>query len=58
VLLGGSNLIYWSLAVEHGIVGPEIVITAIHGLLVFAHLMSFFLACSMPVSAASKFERE
>ena len=40
---------YWNGAVEHGIVGPEIVVTAIHGLLVVLHLASFFLARSMPI---------
>lgn len=49
ILLGGSNLMYWNGAVEHGIVGPEIVVTAIHGLLVVLHLASFFLARSMPI---------
>jgi len=50
ILLGGSNLMYWSGAVEYGIVGPEIVVTAIHGLLVVLHLTGFFLARKMPVS--------
>jgi len=43
VLLGGSNLLYWDGAVEYGIVGPEIVVTSIHGLLVLLHLASCFL---------------
>ncbi|MBV6449373.1 MAG: hypothetical protein MHPDNHAH_00083 [Anaerolineales bacterium] len=30
-------------AVEYGIVGPKILVTAIHGLLVVLHLVSFFL---------------
>jgi hypothetical protein len=43
MLLGGSNLMYWRGAVEYGVVGPEIVVTSIHGLLVLLHLVSFFL---------------
>ena len=53
LLLGGSNLIYWNGAVEYGIVGPEIVVTTIHGLLVVLHLAIFFLARSMPISIKS-----
>ena len=43
ILLGGSNLVYWNGAVEYGIVGPEIVVTIVHGLFVALHLASFFL---------------
>ncbi len=43
ILLGGSNLIYWNGIVRYGITSPEIVITAIHGLLALAHLLSFLL---------------
>lgn len=53
LLLGGSNLIYWNGAVEYGIVGPEIVVTTIHGLLVVLHLAIFSLARSMPISIKS-----
>lgn len=41
ILLGGSNLIFWSYFQELGIVNQEIVITTIHGLFVFAHLLSY-----------------
>jgi len=47
ILLGGSNLVYWHAAVEYGIVGSEIVVTAIHGLLVLTHLISISLARSI-----------
>jgi len=50
ILLGGSNLIYWNGAVEYGIVGPEIVVTIIHGLFVALHLVVFYLARNTPVS--------
>jgi len=43
ILLGGSNLIFWSYFQEIGILNQEVVITAIHGLFVFAHLLSYFL---------------
>lgn len=43
LLLGGSNLLYWDGAIEYGIVGPEIAVTSIHGLLVLLHLASYFL---------------
>ena len=42
ILLGGSNLIFWSYFQEIGIVNQEIVITAIHGLFVLAHLLGYF----------------
>jgi hypothetical protein len=54
ILLGGSNLIYWSGAVEYGIVGPEIVVTIIHGVFVALHFASLFLARSMPVSITTQ----
>ena len=54
ILLGGSNLVYWSGAVEYGIVGPEIVVTTIHGLLVIFHLVFFFLANS--AQGATRFQ--
>ena len=44
ILLGGSNLIFWSYFQNLGILNQEIVITAIHGLFVFAHLFSYFSA--------------
>jgi len=44
ILLGGSNILYWNGAVEYGIVGPEIVVTTIHGLLAMCHLVFYFLA--------------
>ena len=44
VLLGGSNLIFWSYFQDLGIVNQEIVVTAIHGLFVMAHLFSYFVA--------------
>ena len=50
ILLGGSNLVYWNGAVEYGIVGPEIVVTTIHGLLVVLHLAGFFLVRYEPVT--------
>lgn len=43
ILLGGSNLIFWSHFQELGIVNSEIVVTAIHWLFVIAHLLSYFL---------------
>lgn len=43
ILLGGSNLIFWAYFHELGLINEEIVITAIHGLFVFAHLLSYFL---------------
>jgi len=42
ILLGGSNLIFWSHFQELGIINQEIVVTAIHGLFVVAHLFSYF----------------
>ena len=51
ILLGGSNIVYWSGAVEYGIVRPEIVVTTIHGLLVMLHLIFFFLANNVQGSA-------
>ena len=50
ILLGGSNLVYWNGAVEYGIVGPEIVVTIVHGLFVTLHLASFFLVPYEPVT--------
>jgi uncharacterized membrane protein YhfC len=52
-LLGGSNLMYWSGIIEHGVVGPEIVVTSIHVLLVLLHAASYFLARNMPSTAGS-----
>ena len=43
ILLGGSNLIFWSHFQQLGIVNQEIAVTAIHGLFVVAHLFSYFL---------------
>ncbi len=54
ILLGGSNLIYWNGAVEYGIVGPEIVVTAIHGLFVALHLVSYFLVRNKLVSISTQ----
>jgi len=51
ILLGGSNLMYWGGAVKYGIVGPEIVVTAIHGLLVILHIASFFLVRDQSITA-------
>ena len=51
ILLGGSNLMYWSGIIEYGIAGPEIVVTSIHGLFVLLHVTSFFLVRTMPNSA-------
>jgi hypothetical protein len=51
VLLGGSNLMYWSGVVEYGVVGPEVVVTSIHGLFVLLHIASFFLVRNMPIAA-------
>jgi len=42
LLLGGSNLIFWDYFHGLGIVSPEIVVTAIHWLFVFAHMFSYF----------------
>jgi len=52
-LLGGSNLMYWSGVVEYGVAGPEVVVTAIHGLFVVLHIASFFLVRNLQVSAAT-----
>ena len=41
ILLGGSNLIFWSHFQELGIVNQEIVVTAIHWFFVFSHLWSY-----------------
>jgi len=53
VLLGGSNLMYWSGAVEYGIVGPEVIVTSIHGLFVLLHIVSFFLVRSLPIAVVT-----
>ena len=58
ILLGGSNIIYWSGAVEYGIVGPEIVVTAIHILIVALHLVSFALVRKMPVTINTVLENK
>ncbi|MEZ4681521.1 MAG: hypothetical protein R2932_45645 [Caldilineaceae bacterium] len=44
LLLGGANLLFWPLAVQWHVEGPEMVVTAIHGLLVIAQLICFWLA--------------
>ncbi|RPI91166.1 MAG: hypothetical protein EHM40_16515 [Chloroflexi bacterium] len=51
VLLGGSNLMYWSEIVEHEVIGPEVVVTSIHGLFVLLHSASFFPVRNMPIAA-------
>ncbi len=56
VLLGGSNLIYWNGAIKYGIVGQEILVTTIHGLLVVAHLISFVLVRGESTSTGTMFE--
>lgn len=56
ILLGGSNLIYWNGVIRYGIVGQEIVVTTIHGLLVLVHLMSFFLVRAKSTSTGRVFE--
>jgi hypothetical protein len=43
ILLGGSNLIFWSYFQTLGLVNSEIVITAVHLVFVLAHLLSYFL---------------
>ena len=55
ILLGGSNILYWNGAVEYGIVGPEIVVTIIHGLFLALHLASFFLVQNEPVTIKIQF---
>jgi hypothetical protein len=50
LLLGGSNLLYWSGVVQYGIAGPEVVVTAIHGLFVLLHIISLFLTRNLPVA--------
>jgi hypothetical protein len=42
---------YWSGVVEYGVVGPEVVVTSIHGLFVLLHIASFFLVRNMPIAA-------
>jgi len=49
VLLGGSNLIFWGYFQQIGMLNQEIVITAIHGLFVFAQLLSYFSARTRPL---------
>lgn len=44
ILLGCGNLLFWSHFVELDIVKPEIAVTAIHFLFVFAHSMSYLSA--------------
>lgn len=44
LLLGSANLLFWPLAVQWQAEGPEIVVTAIHGLLVLAQLICLWLA--------------
>ena len=55
ILLGSSNIIFWDGAVEYGIVGPEIVVTVIHGLLVALHLASFASVHNMPTAINTTF---
>jgi hypothetical protein len=55
ILLGSSNIIFWDGAVEYGIVGPEIVVTVIHGLLVALHLASFASVQNMPTAINTTF---
>ena len=52
ILLGGSNLMYWSGVIKYGVVGPEVVVTSIHGLFVLLHIASFFLVRNLAVGAA------
>jgi hypothetical protein len=49
ILLGGSNLLYWSGIVEYGVAGPEVVVTSIHGLFVLLHILSLFVTRNMAV---------
>jgi hypothetical protein len=49
LLLGGSNLLYWSGMVEYGVAGPEVVVTSIHGLFVLLHISSLFVTRNMAV---------
>ena len=51
------NIIYWDGAVEYGIVGPEIVVTVIHGLLVALHLASFAFIQNMPTAMSTISEK-
>jgi len=46
ILLGGSNLIFWSHFQQLGIVNQEIVVTAVHGVFVVVHLFGYFAARS------------
>ena len=46
VLLGGSNLIFWSYFQQLGMVNQEIVVTTFHGLFVLAHLLSYIVVCA------------
>jgi hypothetical protein len=52
VLLGVSNLIFWGHFQGLGILNPEIVVTAIHWLLVVAHLLSYMSARAKPQTFA------
>ena len=47
ILLGGSNLMYWSGMVEYGVIGPEVVVTSIHGLFVLLHIFSLLVTRNM-----------
>jgi hypothetical protein len=49
LLLGGSNLLYWSGIVEHGVAGPEVVVTSIHGLFVLLHISSLLVTRNITV---------
>ncbi|HLO16853.1 MAG TPA: hypothetical protein VK206_18610 [Anaerolineales bacterium] len=43
LLLGGSNLIFWQLAIDWNAVRPEIVVTVIHGLFAVLQLSCYWL---------------
>jgi hypothetical protein len=51
LLLGGSNLMYWSGVVEYGIAGPEVLVTTLHGLFALLHIVSLVLVRNLPVGA-------
>jgi hypothetical protein len=44
LLLGGSNLIFWQLAIDWNAVKPEMVVTAIHGLFVALQVACYWMS--------------